>query len=200
MKCNPKHETWYDSSGWSCEIYGSGYEQASEGQWCTADGQYGDGWEENWGTFEDLKTGDYSALNCPQCGCDKTTLVSFTRELNTPLDNLDDLYKAFKDEAREIFGIQSVEYWYILMPITNLHDLMTTFYSKNKLATCEDMESKSPSDSISMRLSERCPTLVGLVDQFEAWPVENSFICENQNRKIGKQIRRVKNRLTQKCK
>ena len=36
---------------------------------CTSTGDYGEGWNHNWGTFEDYANKRETAIVCPQCGC-----------------------------------------------------------------------------------------------------------------------------------
>ena len=39
-------------------------------KWCTSSGEYGDGWKENDGMFDDYSRDQESATVCPQCGCE----------------------------------------------------------------------------------------------------------------------------------
>ena len=43
----------------------------ADNDWCTDTGDYGNGWNDNWGTFEDYPDGNgATAIVCPQCGCE----------------------------------------------------------------------------------------------------------------------------------
>ena len=57
--CNKYFE---DRNGHSCQEY-------KYNKWCTSSGEYGDGWPENGGSFDDYSSNDESATVCPQCGC-----------------------------------------------------------------------------------------------------------------------------------
>lgn len=65
--CNPKHETWTDSSSKDCERY-------LKLGWCTEDGQKGPAWSANEVghlSFPDYASEDgFTGQHCPQCGCD----------------------------------------------------------------------------------------------------------------------------------
>ena len=60
--CMTNFTFWYDNQVMSCDNYAAS-------NWCTINGQYGINWSENWGRIEFATYGDYSAWNCPQCGC-----------------------------------------------------------------------------------------------------------------------------------
>lgn len=53
---------WTDSEGYNCRQYG-------EYNWCTQDGQKGDGWDDQWGDFRDFSNRGYDATEiCCECG------------------------------------------------------------------------------------------------------------------------------------
>ena len=57
--CNPN---FVDRTGDSCQKY-------ADKKWCTSDGNYGESWDIDWGTFQSLEVLDETAFVCPQCGC-----------------------------------------------------------------------------------------------------------------------------------
>ena len=59
--CNQNAATWTDSNNFNCESY-------TEAGWCTSAG-YGSQWNINQGLFRTVSANNYSALNCPDCGC-----------------------------------------------------------------------------------------------------------------------------------
>lgn len=60
-ECNTE---WRDNEGYSCQQYG-------EFNWCTPQGGKGDGWDDQWGSFEDFKNQGATALDiCCECGAD----------------------------------------------------------------------------------------------------------------------------------
>jgi len=71
--CNPHHYTWFDKSRHrrTCQEY-------AVGKYCTTAGDTGSRWKDRWGSLDRTRyiNNGYSALNCPQCGC----------ELNSPED------------------------------------------------------------------------------------------------------------------
>jgi len=55
--------SWKSKSGYSCEKYRTN-------EWCRFNGDYGNGWQQGFGTFEEWTDVEgRSALVCPQCGC-----------------------------------------------------------------------------------------------------------------------------------
>ena len=60
--CNPNSATWRDSNKFNCKTY-------LEAGWCTSSGDYGSEWKYDIGLFRTFSTQNYSALNCPECGC-----------------------------------------------------------------------------------------------------------------------------------
>jgi len=67
LYCNPD---FVDNAGDTCQMY-------ADNDWCTVTGDYGNGWNDNWGTFEDYPDGKgASATVCPQCGCEGPFLLN----------------------------------------------------------------------------------------------------------------------------
>lgn len=65
--CNPNSDTWTDSSGNTCAVYGNA-------QACTTDGELGPYWADNGMDPADVDlysvgNDGYSPWNCPECGC-----------------------------------------------------------------------------------------------------------------------------------
>ena len=58
-KCNPN---FVDSEGENCQDY-------FDSKYCTSSGGYGQGWNYDWGFFEDYMINGQTAFVCPQCGC-----------------------------------------------------------------------------------------------------------------------------------
>jgi len=60
--CKNSPEDWIDTKGNDCEDY-------AEGEWCNRHGGYGDGWLDDWGSFEDVaKKGETAKEVCCVCG------------------------------------------------------------------------------------------------------------------------------------
>lgn len=60
--CRNSPKGWQDSQGQDCDDYASG-------EWCTRYGRYGDGWLDEWGSFEDRATDGKAATQaCCVCG------------------------------------------------------------------------------------------------------------------------------------
>ena len=60
--CNPNFPTWEDDKNSSCTTY-------IKSGWCMSSGEYGPEWNFNGGLFRTFSSQNYSALNCPECGC-----------------------------------------------------------------------------------------------------------------------------------
>lgn len=53
---------WKDKEGYNCSQYG-------EYNWCTKNGEKGDGWDDDWGDFNDFRNRNYNATEiCCECG------------------------------------------------------------------------------------------------------------------------------------
>jgi hypothetical protein len=60
--CRNSPKGWQDTQGQDCDDYASG-------EWCTRYGRYGDGWLDEWGSFEDRATDGKAATEaCCVCG------------------------------------------------------------------------------------------------------------------------------------
>jgi hypothetical protein len=60
--CKNSPKGWTDRKGRDCNDY-------AEGEWCTETGHYGDGWLDEWGSFEDVaKDGKEATQACCVCG------------------------------------------------------------------------------------------------------------------------------------
>ena len=64
-KCNPD---FVDSGNTNCQDH-------IDLDYCTSSGGYGQGWDKNWGTFDNYATNGQTALVCPQCGCSDGKLI-----------------------------------------------------------------------------------------------------------------------------
>lgn len=60
--CNQNAAKWKDSNSFTCETY-------KESGWCTASMGYGPKWNYDIGLFNTVSVNNFSALNCPECGC-----------------------------------------------------------------------------------------------------------------------------------
>ena len=80
--CNPDSTNWVDTSGYPCANYGLE-------NLCTSDGNYGSGWNADWGLFEHYATYDgYNGFNCPECGCDDDDIARLQRSVDPTLDRI----------------------------------------------------------------------------------------------------------------
>ena len=60
--CNPNSENWSGVNLATCA-------EAKLYKLCTPDGDYGEYWSTNYGTFADQAVGGFDFRNCPECGC-----------------------------------------------------------------------------------------------------------------------------------